>query len=92
MSYLDISALYSGFYAFISGEDAMSFIKDQTLYVPDQNVMSSLLAGDIFAMGREKRAGLAETCPGMAETQEFVAATYNQLSDIARDYIASVDL
>ena len=94
MSYLDLSALYvtEGFYSFLSGTDAFTFVKSQLLNVPDGTEMTSFLAGDIFAMGRSKRAELASTCPLMGETQEAVAAGYEAVAAFARDYVSHIEL
>jgi len=94
MSYMDLSALYvtDGFYSFLSGTDAFTFVKSQLLSVPDYDVQQKFLAGDIFAVGREKRTELASTCPMMAETQQALFDGYSAIADFARDYVSNIDL
>jgi len=47
----------------------LTWVKDQMLPVEGE-YLNAIATGDIFAVGRAKRTALAETCPGMPETQE----------------------
>ena len=99
MTYTDITALYGtgsgALDAFFHGENVQDFIKTElTKWTNTQfttPTQDSFLSGDIFAVGREKRAYLAETCPGMPQTMEFMSTQMEAVTDAVKNFISHHD-
>jgi len=90
ISYMDSIAFHS---APVDNAPLMNRLKGQIdgmldwvssqMTIPTQE---SFLSDDWFAVGKEKRAALAETCPGMPETQAFFEAQFNSLIPVIEDF------
>jgi len=71
--------------------DMLEWVKGQM--VPDKGeIQNALATGDIFAVGRAKRTALAETCPGMPETQEAFSFLAQLFNDKASELMQNLDL
>lgn len=64
--------------------DFLSWIQSQMAINQD-----SFLSDDWFAVGREKRTALAETCPGMPETQAFFRDQFEKMVPFVENIYAS---
>ena len=53
----------------------LNWIRSQ-MRIPNQQ---SFLSDDWFAVGKEKRAALGETCPGVPETQAFFEKQFSSM-------------
>ena len=71
--------------------DMLTWVKDQ-MVPAEGEYLNAIATGDIFAVGRNKRAALAETCPGMPETQEAFSFLAQLFNDKATELMQSLDM
>jgi len=103
MTYTDVSALYGtssgALNGFLNGYSVQEFVyqqaEDMRTYATSQFAVpttQSFLSDDIFEVGREKRAVLAETCPGMPQTLEALHGAMTALTDQVKNYMAETNI
>jgi hypothetical protein len=89
MTYTDLVALNvdPGASLFAAGSDMLGFISQQMGLENGQNLMST----DFMEFGKKRRAKMAETCPMVPETTEFLSSAMHVMGEKAREIIANMD-